>query len=94
MYSLVLTRMSQVAPGSLVSVTLCAWPFFDSCFIVGVIAETCGEIKAIMAFSFLTWILRSSFPFDRLCVRLTVWSYSDYLLHRAPGTGYPRSPTG
>jgi hypothetical protein len=93
-YSLVLPPRSQAAPGSLVSVTLCAWPLFDSCSIVGVLAETCGEIKAIMAFSFLSWILRSSFHFERLCVHLTVWSYSDGLHNRAPGAGYPRSPTG
>jgi hypothetical protein len=77
-----------------VSVTLCAWPLFDPCSIVGVLTGTCGEMKAIMAFSFLLWILRCYFPFERLCVHLTVWSYSDGLLHHAPGAGYPRSSTG
>ena len=47
------------------------WPRVEPCFYyflgltdseISFLTQTCQEIKAIMAFSFLSWILRSSFP--------------------------------
>jgi hypothetical protein len=72
--SLMLPPTSQVAiSGSLVSVILFTTPLFDSYPIVGIpgVVQGCEEIKAIMAFSFLLWILCSSFSFECLCMTLT-----------------------
>jgi len=66
---------SQIAIlGSLVSVILTTSTFFYSYSILGAsgAAQSCHEIKAIAAFSFLTWILRNSFLSSILYMPLTV----------------------
>jgi len=71
-----LTPRSQVAvSGSLVSVFPPSWPsVFSNSHLPGDpgIYQACHEIKAIMAFSFLLWILRSSIPSVVFCTCLTI----------------------
>ena len=66
-----MVRLSMLSPTSqvailefLVSFTFWTLPLFDSHLILGVpgAVQGCQEIKAIMAFSFLLWIMRTSFP--------------------------------
>ena len=70
------SRASQIAIlGFSVGVTLLSsTPFFDTYAILADPRATqgCHEIKAIMAFSFLTWILRNTLRFERSRMPLTV----------------------
>jgi hypothetical protein len=70
------SRASQVAilVFSVGATLLHSAPFFDSYAILvdPRFTQGCHDIKGIMAFSFLTWILRNTLRFERSRMPLTV----------------------